>query len=295
MGIVYAGTGPEGEPIAVKLLHDHLTDFPDVVARFKREADLAARIESAHVAPVLAAGRTASKVYWIAYKRLVGETLDASLRRERVFRLDRAGVAIDHVLLGLEAAHGKGILHRDIKPANIFLERQDGGSRACILDFGASKYRPTNGASTSQHLTTARETLGTVNYMPPEQFNGAARVDARADLYAAGVVAFKLITGTLPFLAGSRAAVMQAKVKGQPYSLEQATAAPWPEMLEGFFQAALGRAPDDRFANASAMRTAWGYAISTTGVPDVDTLRRRIAGTEDADDTVLDPPDDTVS
>jgi serine/threonine-protein kinase len=294
-GAVYAGTAPDGQHVAVKLLHDYLTEIPEMVARFRREADLASKIESDHVAPVLAAGRTEEKVYWIAYKRLFGETLDVSLRRERVFRADRARAVIEHVLLGLQPAHVAGVVHRDIKPANVFLERHGDGTRACILDFGASKYRPPSGAMTSQHLTTARETLGTINYMPPEQFSGAARVDARADLYAVGVVGFKLLTGTLPFLAGSRGAVMQAKTKGRPLSLREVTDAAWPEKLEGFFRCALARAPEERFASAGAMLNAWRDAVAAADGSSVDVLRRRLAGSQDTDDTVIEPsPEGTL-
>jgi serine/threonine protein kinase len=295
MGAVFAAIGPDGERVAVKLLHEHLTQFPEVVARFKREAELASRIESPHVAPVLAAGKTLDGVYWIAYGRLVGETLEEALRRERVFSLQRARVVTQHVLLGLEAAHAQGILHRDIKPANVFLERCDGGSRACVLDFGASKHRPTDGGATSQHLTTARETLGTINYMPPEQFSGAAEVDARADLYATGVIAFKLLTGRLPFHAGSRGSVMQAKVNGRPLSLEQATESSWPEKLEGFFRCALEREPARRFAHAAAMQKAWSVASDALDVPDVAVLRGRMAGGRDADDTAMETaPESTL-
>jgi serine/threonine-protein kinase len=288
MGAVYAATDPSGQPVAVKLLHDYLTEVPEMVARFRREADLAAKIESEHVAPVLAAGRTESKVYWIAYRRLFGETVAVSLRRERVFQRERARVVMEHVLLGLQAAHAKGVLHRDIKPANIFLERVDGGARACILDFGASKYRPLDGAATSQHLTSQQETLGTLNYMPPEQYNGAARVDERADLYSAGVLAFKLLTGTIPFDGETRGATLQAKAKHQPRSLAETTAAPWPEGLEGFFQCVLAPTPDDRFRSASAMLNAWRHAVAVE-TPNVDELRRRLAGTEDKDETMIEP------
>jgi serine/threonine-protein kinase len=288
MGAVYAATDPNGQPVAVKLLHDFLTEVPEMVARFRREADLAARIDSEHVAPVLAAGRTEQKVYWIAYKRLFGETVAVSLQRERVFQRERARAVIEHLLLGLQAAHAKGVLHRDIKPANIFLERCDVGARACILDFGASKYRPPDGAMTSQHLTSAQETLGTINYMPPEQFNGSARVDERADLYAAGVVGFKLLTGMLPFDSDSRAATLQAKSKGHALSLAQVSEAAWPDELEGFFRQVLARAPDDRFQSASAMLNAWRHAIAAD-TPDVDALRRRLAGTQDKDETMMEP------
>ena len=288
-GTVYAGTGPDGERVAIKLLHDELTAYPDVVARFKREASLAARIDSAYVASVLAAGKTQAGTYWIAYRRLLGEPLDRRLRSETVFRVDQARVVIEHVLLGLQVAHLAGIVHRDIKPANLFLEDCEGGARACILDFGLSKYRPPSGAVTSQHLTTARETLGTINYMPPEQFGGAARVDARADLYATGVVAFKLLTGTLPFMAGTRGAIMQAKVNGRSLSLTEATEAALPDRLEALFRVALAQQPDDRYPSASAMLASWQAAACGDDLPDVDGLRRRQVGsTQGQEDTVVD-------
>jgi serine/threonine-protein kinase len=286
-GTVYAGTAADGEQVAVKILHEHLSAVPELVTRFRREAKIAGSISSPHVAPVLAAGRTPQGLYWIAYRRLNGETLDACLRRDGVMHVSRAAVVLDHVLLGLGVAHQAGIVHRDIKPGNIFLERVPGGSRACVLDFGSSKYRPPPGSATSQHLTTASETLGTINYMPPEQFGGSAAVDARADLYAAGVVAFKLLTGTLPFMAESRGAIMLAKRNGVPLTLAQVSGgAVWPAAIEGFFVTALAREPERRFANAEAMRSAWGHSVAGVALPVV--TGARAAEMQQKEDTTVD-------
>jgi eukaryotic-like serine/threonine-protein kinase len=258
MGTVYGATGPGGEAVAVKILHEHLTGAPDVVARFRREAKLAAKITSPFVAPVLGAGRSPQGLYWIAYQRLHGETLEACLAREGAMDPQRAAVVVDHVLRGLGAAHAVGIVHRDIKPANIFLQAVDGGSRACVLDFGSSKYAPPPDAAASQPLTTAHTPLGTVSYMPPEQFGGASTVDARADLYAAGVVAFEVLTGGLPFVGATRGAVLLAKRQGAARTLAEASVGrAWGAGMEGFFLMALAREVPGRFADAEAMRRAW--------------------------------------
>jgi eukaryotic-like serine/threonine-protein kinase len=291
-GTVYEAANDSGEALAIKFLRETFADDPEMVARFKREASICQRLRSEHIAAVVGAGRT-EQTYWIAYRRLVGETMAQRMRRDRVFVVAALTPLIEQVLRGLAVAHAAGVVHRDIKPANIMLERTPTGERACILDFGISKDRSHSGSNTSaRSLTSHTATLGTINYMPPEQIGASASVDHRADLYSVGVVAYRAISGQLPYVGSSQAAVMHAKLNLDARSLGDATGARWPEHLEAFFRRALAREPSARFEDAASMQAAWTHAGRGGSTPDLDQLRRRNADSDRGDDTVLDAGED---
>ncbi len=264
MGEVFEATGPDGEPVAVKLLPAGLHRIPDLVTRFRREARIAARIESPYVARVFAAGKCRDGDLWIAFERLVGESLDARLSRTKRLPLPTVAWIVEHVLRGLMAAHEVGIVHRDMKPSNIFLEqRPPGPERARILDFGVSKLRVPNVETESPGLTTTDQTLGTPLYMAPEQLAGAAEVDARADLYSVGLVAFSALAGGLPFEGRTLGAVLHHKVNFDALSLEQVTGEKWPTRLEEFLRRILDRKPVGRPASAQQAIEEWVRAVSS--------------------------------
>jgi len=281
-GDVYAAVDQSGGAVAIKFLHEHLMEDPTMVARFQREARLAARIDSDFVAPVLASGRTAGR-YWIAYKRLVGETLEARLERDGVLLAQPRRLIIRQLYQGLAAAHGASVIHRDIKTSNVFLEKLAASEeRACILDFGVSKARVTSSATSQHPLTSDTETLGSVSYMAPEQIGGSAHVDARADVYAAGVVAFRTVTGGLPFAGPSRTVVLHAKLNTDPPTLAKVTGVVWPAPIEAFFARVLSRNPDTRFASAEQALVSWEEATKDAQ-PDPRDFARSL--NERADDT----------
>jgi serine/threonine-protein kinase len=178
-------------------------------------------------------------------------------------------------------------VHRDIKPANLFLTSTD-DARTRILDFGVSKFRPLSTTTSQTPLTTGSATLGSLNYMPPEQIGGAARVDARADLYALATVAFRALTGALPFALFAAPTQMRAKLNGPAPSLADVTAVPWPEPVENFFRRGLAREPDGRFDHAQAMLEAWVAAMQHD-LPDRGSFRPLIP-TEETSDTAKGMP-----
>src|SRR5271155_1395733 len=149
MGEVYAADGKTGEKAALKVLHDKAAQDPDLVARFQREAEIAAQIKSPHVACILGAGKDRNGRLWIAFERLTGEGLDERVRREQFLSFADVAPIVDDALQGLDAAHKARVIHRDIKPANLFIEKrkltakqisQDPAEeRTRILDFGVSK------------------------------------------------------------------------------------------------------------------------------------------------------------
>jgi serine/threonine protein kinase len=255
MGEVYAAVGPSGEAVAVKFLHPSHAESPEMAARFRREARIAARISSPYVARVLGAGKDRTGELWIAFERLYGESLEACLRRERTLGLATVSWIVDHVLQGLVAAHAAGIAHRDLKPGNVFIE--EGTKRARILDFGVSKLREPGVETQHPHLTATDDSLGTPAFMAPEQMDMASEVDGRADLYSAGVVAFVALAGALPFSGETMGALAHFKRYFPPKTLAEVTGTAWSPAIEGYLRRLLEVRPDDRHPDADAALREW--------------------------------------
>jgi len=273
MGQVYAADGKSGEDVALKVLHAKAAEDPDLVARFQREAEIASRIQSPYVASVLGAGKDRNGRLWIAFERLHGEGLDVRVRREQYLSFAEVAPIVHDTLRGLEAAHAAGIIHRDIKPANLFIEKRKPSSdraseyehdeRTRILDFGVSKLRGRGRKDSS--LTAFDATLGSFAYMAPEQVRGSARADARADLYALGAVAFRLLTGRLPFEGTSALTLIALKLDREAPSLATATGDTWPAALERMLAQMMARDRDRRFANTVEALQAWHEVCKVMG------------------------------
>ncbi len=201
---VVVGAHPVGSSahhprVAVKLLSPELRDRPGALARFAREARAAGQIQSEHAARVLdVAGLDAAAPY-LVMERLDGDDLGAVLAargqlpvREAVGYVLEAGEA-------LAEAHARGIVHRDLKPENLFRAVQpDGSCRIKVLDFGVSKLKRSD-ADAEGSLTGPDEMLGSPRYMAPEQIRSAKDADPRADIWALGVLLYRMLAGSLPF------------------------------------------------------------------------------------------------
>jgi serine/threonine-protein kinase len=197
MGAVYEGRHAlVGKRVALKLLHAEYATSEEVLKRFYREAQAAAAIGHKNIIDIFDVGVTPNNEPYIAMEYLEGEDLEGLLEREGKISLEAACGILEPALLALEAAHSKGIVHRDLKPANIFLVRGEGGSPVVkLIDFGISKVTGTG----STKLTQTGTLLGTPAYMSPEQARGDADLDHRADIYAMGVILYRMLTGELPF------------------------------------------------------------------------------------------------
>ena len=267
MGEVYAAESQSGEKVAIKVLHEKAAQDKDLVARFHREAAIAAQINSPHVANILGAGKDRDGRLWIAFELLSGEGLDERLRREQYLSFADAAPIIDDALQGLSAAHTAGVIHRDIKPANLFIETRrlssreitndEAQERTRILDFGVSKIRTQKGRKSEPSLTAFDATLGSFAYMAPEQVRGSARVDERADLYALGAVAFRALSGRLPFEGQNALTLIALKLDREPPSLSDTTGDAWPASIEGFLAKMMARDRQGRFASAVEALAAW--------------------------------------
>jgi serine/threonine protein kinase len=255
MGDVHEAIGPSGEPAAVKFLRTSGANAEDLATRFRREARIASRIVSPNVARVLGAGKDRDGSLWIAFERLQGEPMDETLHRERILPWADVAWIIDDVFEGLAAAHALGVVHRDIKPANVFLDRSV--PRAKILDFGVSKLRDQAIETENPGLTMTDEALGTPGYMAPEQITAAANVDARADLYSAGLVAFVALAGAAPFHGKSLSSIQHHKRHLEPLTLAQVTGRSWPKELDEFMTRILARNPAHRYSSAVEALAGW--------------------------------------
>ncbi len=262
MGAVYEAEHLElGAIVAIKLLSDRYLGDADAVERFRREARAAAAIRHDHVVRVTDSGTDEEGTPFLVMERLEGESLGSLLKRHRRLPVEVAASVAREVLAGLEAAHAHGILHRDLKPGNIFLSREPGGRlRVKLLDFGISKLL--DGAS---ELTAEGAIVGTPHYMPPEQLRGQRDLDQRADLYAVGVLLFRMLGGQLPF-EGQRSHTLYRNIlEGRRRHLERLRP-DVPEALRAVVDRALATDRDRRFPSARTMQEAIEGALP--GLPD---------------------------
>jgi serine/threonine-protein kinase len=275
MGEVYAADSRSGDCVAIKVLHDKAAQDKDLVARFHREASIAASIKSPHIASILGAGKDRDGRLWIAFELLSGEGLDERLRREQYLSFAEVAPVVDDALQGLVAAHAAGVVHRDIKPANLFIEKRrlsardvargENEERTRILDFGVSKVRRRKGNPSEPSITAFDATLGSFAYMAPEQVRGSARVDERADLYALGAVAFRALSGRLPFEGQSPLTLIALKLDREPPTLSATTGDAWPAPIEHFLARMMALGRDKRFATAEEALASWRRVCSRMG------------------------------
>ena len=178
-----------GRRYAVKVLNVDRAAHPEAVERFRQEARAASRITQENVVDVFDSGEDAGGEHYYVMEVLEGRSVAQVLREDGLLTVSRALLLLEQVCRALAAAHGRGVIHCDVKPDNVLVERlADGSERAKLIDFGISRLP---GAG---RLTRDGEVIGTPEYMSPEQAAGD-EVDARTDVYTAGVLAFELLTG----------------------------------------------------------------------------------------------------
>jgi serine/threonine-protein kinase len=245
-----------GKKIAVKVLAAELAASTVVIERFFREARAAASVRSPHIVDVYDSGRLEDGRPFIAMEMLEGESLYERMARIRIIAVRSTVQIIAHCCKGLTKAHAAGIIHRDLKPENIFLVTgEEGEEIAKILDFGLAKfYAPVATDEKASRLTREGAVFGTPAYMSPEQVKDAKEVDARTDLWSAGVLLYEMLTGRSPFPAQNEYARLLAVVNepAVPIDMEDERLTP----LSPFFVRALAKRREDRFASAGEMLQA---------------------------------------
>lgn len=243
---------------AVKVLYGDLAYETSMQSRFLREAEIASCFSSRYITRVVDFGQSSGGLPYLAMEYLDGSTLFDVVTKEGALPPRRALGIAHKIALGLAHAHERGIVHRDLKTENVIVVREDDEPDIPkLLDFGVARLRE------SDRLTTAGFVVGTPLYMAPEQFSGED-VDARADLYALGIILYEMLTGVPPFDAPSIQGLADQHKNSAPPSLTEllATKGANPE-IEAVVTRLLAKRPADRFASAREVAAAIAAATST--------------------------------
>jgi serine/threonine-protein kinase len=265
MGVVYRAIDTMlDRPVAIKMLHVPpelgSAELKEAQERFLREAKAAARIRSRHVAQVLQLGTTAAGEAYIVMEYLQGETLSRLLARAGRLPASRAVAIARQICRGMQAAHELGVVHRDLKPANVMLVREEGEEVAKVLDFGVAKLTNDDQA---KGLTQTGALVGTLPFMAPEQLTSSP-VDNRTDVYALGIVLYRMLTGVPVWEVDSLADIVRHQTSTPPPSmLTRVTNPGFSPALDAVVLRCLEKSPARRWQTMRALSEALEAAITT--------------------------------
>jgi len=247
MGAVYLACEPFLERnVAVKVLPEGMA-AGDARERFLREARTAARLSHPNIVPLYTFGQAGDLLYYVM-GYVDGESLETRLRREGRLQPDEARRIVSELADALDYAHQGGVVHRDVKPDNVLLDRSTG--RAMLTDFGVARQRA--GLET---LTQTGLVVGTPHYMSPEQASGDRDIDGRSDIYSLGVMAYRMVTGRLPFEGNELRAVLVQHATRDPIPPTQIVPS-LPLDLDTVITRCLAKEPNQRWPNARSVRDA---------------------------------------
>jgi len=234
-------------PVAVKLLAEHLADDEAFVARFRREALAAARLQHPNIVQVFDSGLDEpSGRHYIVMEYVEGPSCADLIRDQGVLDIDQAVGIVRDACHGLDYAHRAGVVHRDVKPGNLLISKDTGAVK--LADFGIAK------AAEQTRITQVGSVLGTAAYLSPEQATGAESTPA-SDIYSLGVCAYQFLSGRLPHEYGS---LTELALKQQNDEIEpiRSFRPEVPETLDRAIQVSLARDPEQRYASALDMAQA---------------------------------------
>ena len=249
-----------GRRVVVKVLPPEMAAVVSA-DRFRREVQVAARLQHPHIVPLLAAGEAAGAL-WYTMPYVAGETLRTRLAREGALPAPDVVRILREVCDALGCAHRQGVVHRDVKPENVLCSE----GHVLVADFGIAKALTAAATSGGAGLTTAGLVLGTPAYMAPEQAAGDPATDHRADLYAVGCLGYELLSGRPPFAGTSAQALLAAHALHAPDPPSRSRPG-IPAALEAIVLRCLEKDPDARPSSAAAVVGALDGVA--TGAQDV--------------------------
>ena len=272
MGKVYLANNPRlGKRAAIKVLLPMHSRSPHIVDRFLQEAKAAAQIDDPNIIDVLDASELEGGRAYLLMPYVEGLSLEDLCERMGPMPLEVAATILLQICAGLDAAHQHGIIHRDIKPHNILVgRRQHREHFVRIVDFGIAKLLDPHLAG--KFRTHTKALMGTPGYMAPEQARGDRKVDSRADVYAVGVVAYRMLTGRRPYMEETLFALIQQQATDAPFPRPRELRPDLPADWDDAIMAALASDRDERLTSVRelALRLA-------RGIPDGEQMLRMLA------------------
>jgi serine/threonine protein kinase len=280
----------KGRTVALKVLHQHLTEHSAAVSELQRELQAVTRLSHPHIIQTYEANQVGT-LHYFAMEYVEGMDLDRYVRQSGPLPVEAACEYVRQAALGLQYAHQMGLVHRDIKPANLFLvnppssgvstpPRRVSDSVVKILDWGLARMRPAPGSLANlpgvDMEAEKGQLIGTADYIAPEQASDPCLVDTRADIYSLGCTLFFLLTGRPPFGGGSlMQKLMQHQTADRPHVSEVRPEVP--EELASVLKRMMARHPEERYAipllAASALRHF--VVAATTRSDSLTTVTKR--------------------
>ncbi len=253
--------------VAIKLLHPEMSKDKNLAARFRREGLVLCNLKDAHTITTHDFDQTVDGTLYIAMELLEGKSLHHVFQTQGPLDWRRVFKILGEMCSSLAEAHAQGIVHRDLKPENVYLENRTGNPEFVkILDFGIAKVIKGEIDPSSPQLTATGQTLGTLEYMSPEQLMGK-QLDGRSDIYALGVVAYEMITKRLPFPdAKGPAGLITAQLRHTPPPPSKANAhVSLPAVVDKIILKCLEKDKNNRYADVTALAAAVQEALQTAG------------------------------
>ena len=256
MGEIYKARHPTlDRTLAIKLLSTYLKDDSDFNKRFEREAEMMAQLRHPNIITIYDYGEQDGLPY-IVMEYMTGETLSSILKTRGRLSLEESLPLLHDLASALDYAHGQGIVHRDLKASNVIIEpittlTSGRTHRAVLMDFGIAHF-----AGERTKLTITGDMLGTAEYVSPEQIQGLADIDGRADQYSLGVLAYLLITGKKPFERSNTWALIKSHLEVPPPDPREVVSIPG--AAADAIMRALAKKPEERFASAGEFIEAMG-------------------------------------
>lgn len=248
--------------VAIKVMHQNFLDDEGFIARFKREAQIVAKLTHPHIVPVYDFDEHEEQPY-LVMKYVPGWTLKKQFIKDP---LDLEGVLEVITAIGdaLNYAHEQGVLHRDIKPSNIVIDRE---GIPYLTDFGLARL-----ASSGESTMSADMLLGTPHYISPEQARGVKQLDGRTDIYSLGVVLYELLVGKVPFTGDSAYSIIHDHIY-TPLPAPSQVNPELPENVEAVLYKALEKQPSDRYETANELVSDLKNAITGSNLTELDPKR----------------------